>query len=258
MTNDVPNAFIQTEMEKVKEGEARVIMKITGVLVDLLVGMAPEVYAQHVVYENGRKVLYVQVLRTLYGMLRASLMFYKKWRNDLESIGFKFNDYDPCVANRMVKGKQHTIRFHVDDLMCSHVRASVNTKFLKWLNKLYGKYGEVKAVRGKKHDYLGMTFDFSTPGEVHIDMIDFVSAMVDDFSIEFGANDTRTSPAADDLFAAGNGIKLGGQQREEFHTFVAKGLFACKRARPDIHTAIAVLCTRVEEPNKDDWRKLSI
>jgi hypothetical protein len=37
---------------------------------------------------------------------------------------------------------------------------------------------------------------------------------------------------------------------------VAKGLFACKRARPDIHTAIALLCTRVKSPNQDDWNKL--
>ena len=41
------------------------------------------------------------------------------------------------------------------------------------------------------------------------------------------------------------------------HTFVAKGLFACKRTRPDIHTAIAILCTRVKAPNQDDWRKLT-
>jgi len=37
---------------------------------------------------------------------------------------------------------------------------------------------------------------------------------------------------------------------------VAKGLFACKRARPDLHTAIATLCTRVKSPNQDDWAKL--
>ena len=58
-----------------------------------------------VVYENGQKVLHTQVSRALHGMLPTSLMFHKKRRNDLESIGFKFNDYDPCVANRMVKGK---------------------------------------------------------------------------------------------------------------------------------------------------------
>jgi hypothetical protein len=41
-----------------------------------------------------------------------------------------------------------------------------------------------------------------------------------------------------------------------FHTFVAKGLFACKRARPDIHTTIAFLCTRVRAPTEEDWEKL--
>ena len=44
--------------------------------------------------------------------------------------------------------------------------------------------------------------------------------------------------------------------REDFHTFVAKGLFACKRARPDTGTAIAVLLTQVRSPSMDDWQKL--
>jgi hypothetical protein len=41
-----------------------------------------------------------------------------------------------------------------------------------------------------------------------------------------------------------------------FHTWVAKSLFACKRARPDTHTATTLLCTRVKSPNQDDWKKL--
>jgi hypothetical protein len=45
-------------------------------------------------------------------------------------------------------------------------------------------------------------------------------------------------------------------QVETYHTFVAKGLFACKRACPDIHPKIAVLCTPVKKLNEDDWRKL--
>ena len=85
-----------------------VVMKITGVLVDLLVNIAPEIYGPHVVYKNGHKVLYLQVVRALYGMLVAALLWYKKFCADLESIGFKFNPYDPCVANRIVNGKQHT------------------------------------------------------------------------------------------------------------------------------------------------------
>ena len=120
MTADIPNAFIQAHMHPVEDGKARVVMKITGVLVDLLVNIAPKIYGPHVVYKNGHKVLYVQVVRALYGMLVAALLWYKKFCADLESIGFKFNPYDPCVANRIVNGKQHTVQFHVDDLMSSH------------------------------------------------------------------------------------------------------------------------------------------
>ena len=41
-----------------------------------------------------------------------------------------------------------------------------------------------------------------------------------------------------------------------FHTWVAKELFACKRARPDTNPATTVLCTRVKEPNESDWKQL--
>ena len=38
---------------------------------------------------------------------------------------------------------------------------------------------------------------------------------------------------------------------------VAKLLFLSKRARPDLQTAIAFLCTRVKEADIDDYKKLS-
>jgi len=230
-------------------------MKITGDLVDILVEMSPCEYADFVVKENGKKVIYVQVLKVIYGMLIAALKFYQKLKKDLESIGFIFNPYDPCVANRAIENGIHTVRFHVDDLMSSHKDPKVNDEFLLWLNKMYGEHAEVKATRGKVHDYLGMKFDFNTTEKVIIDMCDYMKAMVKDFSVNIG-NAKVTSPAGDDLFAIGKGKSLDKKRAEEFHTVVAKGLFACKRARPDIHTAIAVLCSRVRAPTEDDWSKL--
>jgi hypothetical protein len=138
LSADVPNAFIQTKMPVTAEGEARVMIKISGVLVDHLVQLAYETYLPYVVYERGRKeVIYAEVLQALYGMLMASLLWYKKFRGDLEGIGFEFNPYDPCVANRIVSQKQQTVRFHVDDLMSSHMDPMVNNDFEKWLNMLY-------------------------------------------------------------------------------------------------------------------------
>ena len=108
MTLDIPNVFVQTEVPQEK-GDEKIIMKIRGQLVDMLVAMAPEIYADYVVYENGQKVLYVQMLKALYGMMKASLLYYKKFRKDIEGDGYEVNPYDPCVANKKINGKQHTL-----------------------------------------------------------------------------------------------------------------------------------------------------
>ncbi|CAJ1970257.1 unnamed protein product [Cylindrotheca closterium] len=78
MTLDVPNAFIQTYMPESKEGEDRIYMKITGMMVQILIDMAPE-YRKYVVLENGKRVIYVRVLRAIYGMLQSSLLFYNQF-----------------------------------------------------------------------------------------------------------------------------------------------------------------------------------
>jgi hypothetical protein len=101
-----------------------------------------------------------------------------------------------------------------------------------------------------------MTFDFSNKGKVIINMTDYVKNMIEDCSIKLTEKDVEKTPAAPNLFDKGNGPKLDKEMAEEFHTIVAKGLFLCKRARPDIHPTIALLCTRVRDPNTDDWEKL--
>ena len=57
LTADIPNAFIQTEMPPPGEGEDRVVMKITGPLARLLVGLDPETYAKFITNEHGQDVL---------------------------------------------------------------------------------------------------------------------------------------------------------------------------------------------------------
>jgi hypothetical protein len=254
MLVDIPNAFVQTDIDR--EGRERIIMKIRGALVDMLCDLDPELYTQYVVYENGEKVLYVEVLKALYGMLEAALLFYKKLRNDLETIGFKVNPYDPCVANRMIDQKQHTITWHVDDLKSSHVNSKVNDEFLKWLEKMYGdtNLAPVKSSRDKVQDYLAMKLDFTTKGILKVNMVDYVKAMVTEFPEEV---ENSMYPWNDNLFKVDDkAIKLSKEKHKFFHTFVAKGLFVCKRGRPDIQPAIAFLTTRVKSPDENDWFKL--
>jgi hypothetical protein len=80
--------------------------------------------------------------------------------------------------------------------------------------------------------------------------------MLNGFTVKLGKKDVAKTPAGDNLSNLGTGAKLDMKRSEIFHTFVAKRIFLCKRARPDIQQAILVLRTRVRDPNQVDWEKL--
>ena len=254
MTLDIPNAFVQTPIPE--RGE-KIIMKIRGRLVDILIEICPGVYEDYIVYEGKNKVLYVKMLKALYGMLISSVLYYNKFHKDIESIGFEVNPYDICVANRTIEGKQHTVTWHVDDLKSSHVDSKVNDKFHIWCEKVYGsdELGHVKVVRGNKHDYLAMILDFSVPGAMKLDMRYYILQMIKDFPYDIKS--ITTNPWTEKLFKVNNESKhLDDERRAIFHTFVMKAMFLCKRARPDINPVIGFLSSRVKEPNEGDWNKL--
>ena len=120
---------------------------------------------------------------------------------------------------------------------------------------MYGSYGEVTATRGKVHDYLGMTVVFKN-SEVRINMKEYIKEMLSEFPIKFNKKDRSVNPATADLFKEDTGKKLNEAEREIFHRTVAKALFMCKRARLDIQPVVAVLCTRVQGPGRNDWNRL--
>jgi len=173
---DVPNAFVQTNNEKLEEHHERDIMKIKGSLAMLLVELDPLTYAPYLTEERGVPVIYVEILKAMYGMIKSPLLFYRKLRTDLEQEGFEVNPYDICVANKEVQGKQFTVCWHVDDLKASHVEIARVNDFIAWAEKKYGDptITQMKPSRGKVHDYLGMTLDFSEKGKVKICMKEYV------------------------------------------------------------------------------------
>ena len=44
-------------------------MIITGMIVEILLELGSDTYSNNVVFENGGKVIYVVVLRSIYGMI---------------------------------------------------------------------------------------------------------------------------------------------------------------------------------------------
>ena len=223
-----------------------------------MVKTAPELYRKYIEIENGKIVLYVEAWKAIYGMLKAALLFYLKFLNGLKSIGFALNPYDVCVANKIINGKQMTVVWHVDDFKVSHVEEAEVKHFLQLIKDNYEdpEIGLVKISHGRVHNFLGMTLDFTSDGEVKIDMREYVSKMIDAFPEK---EDKKASPSAENhLFQVRDDVKLLDEEcAVKFHNLVAKGLFLCKQSRLDIQTAIAFLSTHVSQPDLDDWKKLA-
>jgi hypothetical protein len=247
---DVPGAFMQVDMVDV------VHMRIDGAMAELLIRLDPDYYNQFVVMEGGKKVLYLLLKKALYGTLKAAKLFWQKLSSVLVSQGFKINPYDSCVANKAINGSQCTILWHVDDLKISHVDPLVVTSIIDMLSLEFGKEAPLTVTRGLIHDYLGMTLDFSEKGVAKINMTKYIENIIDEMPVEMAG--VCPTPAANHLFEVNpEAEKLDDTNKEFFHHVVAQLLFLCKRARPDIQTAIAFLCTRVQHPDVDDYKKLT-
>ena len=76
--------------------------------------------------------------------------------------------------------------------------------------------------------------------------------IIDEFTINIEKSQAVTIPAIKNPFKIDRSKPPNKNKVELFHTTVARGLVLCKRVRPDIHTTIEVLCTRVKHHNQGD------
>jgi hypothetical protein len=60
-------------------------------------------------------------------------LYYWKFTRSLKNQGYTMKPYNPCVWNKIIKKKQITICFNVDDCKVSHKLAQVVDEAIKWL-----------------------------------------------------------------------------------------------------------------------------
>jgi hypothetical protein len=267
---DILNAFIQTQVDDAKD---RVMICITGVIVDWLVKVAPKVYALYVgTNSKGVKRLLVECYKAIYGTMVAGLLYYRMFSSSLKNRGFTVNPYDPCIWNRVIVGKQMAVCFHVDNCKISYLDPKVVDYTIAWLCNEYKSVftngsGMMKVARGKVHKYLGTTLDFATSKIVKVTMLKCVDEIIgswdkacneldDGYKAVSGCKRIATA-APDNLFNVDeDAVNLDQVRANAFHNITAKGIYVTKKARPNISLSIVFLTTRVKGPDNDDWRKL--
>jgi Reverse transcriptase (RNA-dependent DNA polymerase) len=205
-----------------------------------------------VVIENGKKVLYVRLIKAIYGCVQSALLWYKLFYGTLEKMGFVLNPYDPCIANCMIDGKQCTIAWYVDDMKISHVDPEVVTSII---NTLENHFEKMTVTRGKEHVFLGMNIRYTEERTAVVTMKQYLQEALD----ECGMDITRAAatPARKNLFEVDTTSELlKKDDSERFHRVVAKLLYVSIRARMDILLANGFLSTRVSKSTQQDLRKL--
>ena len=70
-TVDIPGSFMQADMDET------VHVRLEGTMAELLIKMDPKLYRQYVCNKRVNTVLYVNLLKALYGTLRSALLFWK-------------------------------------------------------------------------------------------------------------------------------------------------------------------------------------
>ena len=246
---DIPGAFMQADMDP------GVYMRIDGAMAELLMEIDYDMYHPHMVKEKGKPVIYVELLKALYGTLRAARLFWETLSGKLQEWGCTMNPYDSCVANKDIDGQQCTITWHVDDLKIFHIDEQVVRLIIQKIQDNFGQHSELSMHIGKRHDYLGMILDFTTPGILEIDISDYIQVILQDTPTNLQG--TSVVPAAKHLFTTrADAPKISPQEQEIFHHLTMQLMYLSQRGRPDIQTAVAFLSSRVANPDQDDYMKL--
>ena len=237
---DVSGAFLNADFSHRKQ-----YILLNKEIARIVVQLQPEM-TKHLL-PNGQ--MYCRLNKALYGTVEAARLWYDLVVKTLTDNGFVMNEYDKCVFNKTINGSQCTILFHVDDFLIT----SVSSEALDQVENIFRKAFEKITVKtGQVHSFLGMTFDFTIDGKVHITQQGYIQ----DLLLSNNIISKALSPATVDLHNIDpDSPYLTVEDSIEFHSIVYKLLYLAKRTRPDILLAVQFLSTRVTCATEQDMLK---
>ena len=85
----VPGAFMHADQDDL------VHVQFMCEMMDKLIEIDEEMYAPYVTWEGRQKLMYVELLKALYGTIKAAKLFWEKMTNhSVKEWGFTINPYD--------------------------------------------------------------------------------------------------------------------------------------------------------------------
>jgi Reverse transcriptase (RNA-dependent DNA polymerase) len=143
---DIGGAFLNADMGK----DLPIHMRLDKTMTEFLTTLDPT-YRSHV---DDRGGVTVRLQKALYGCVESSGLRYENLRATMESIGYKRNEMDVCLFNKMnSKGVQCTVCVHVDDLLIMSKSKSMINELTDGLTKRYGEISLKHGYGVRFHSY---------------------------------------------------------------------------------------------------------
>ena len=243
---DVTGAYLNADMNDF------VLIRLVGDDVDMMCNANPT-YAKFVSCDKGRKTLFLQLKKALYGCVQSALLWYRLFRDTLQNLGFVLNPYDPCVANAQIKGSQCTIVWYVDDNKISHKDPAVVNDIVDHIET---KFGTMTKTQGDDHEFLGMQLHFNREDKtVKILMQTYLDEAIHQSQLD--VRRTAATPATKTLFDVDpHAALLSPPEFDRFRSVVCKLLYVALRGRPNILLTVVFLASRVSKATIQDQAKL--
>ena len=147
-------------------------------------------HKKNVTYENGKKVLYLEILMAIYGCIESALRWYELYSRTSKDTGFTINPYYKCFANKEINWSQCTIVWYVDDNKVSPEEIKVVDEVIEMMK---GHFGNLTVNRGNNHTFLGMSINVREDKKVEIEMKDQLLETINMFTDFENGNNRRGS-----------------------------------------------------------------
>jgi hypothetical protein len=195
---------------------------------------------------EGNEHLVCKLKRSIYGLKQSARAWNTKINDIMLKEGFARSKADQCLYTKFKDNKWMYVLVYVDDLIVVHVDDEVIAEFGEILNQNFQTND-----LGYVTYYLGIQIERQDDGSFLLSQ----SAKIEAIIQQFGMSDAKGAS----IPMAAAYLKSNGEQEvlpnnEQYRQAVGALLYIATTTRPDIATAIGILCRSVDKPCQRDWK----
>ena len=194
---------------------------------------------------------YVKLIRSLYGLKQAGLLWNKLVTKTLLDYGCQQLESDPCVFTFEAGEQRLYIALYVDDLLFCATDDSIVNNLLSYLEQQFGEVSEV--TEGASH--LGLLIEHLPDGSIKLSQPGYIAKILRELDMEDTLGKltvpTPLDPAGEPKRVDSTPLK----ENNDYRKIIGLLMHAAIHTRPDILYAVSYLATKLAKPTAYDRKQ---